>query len=78
METGLAFVSSVEFEPQGTAHFHFSAPIFSKGVKPIGVLRCLYSATVLQRLIAGSSGLLGPGSFAVLVDENGLRLAHGE
>jgi PAS domain-containing protein len=41
------------------------------------VLRERYSATVLQQIVAQNTGLVGPQSFAILVDANGLLLAHG-
>ncbi|GEJ58791.1 hybrid sensor histidine kinase/response regulator [Anaeromyxobacter diazotrophicus] len=78
LETGLAYASSVVFTEGDAAYLDFSAPVENRAAQPVGVLRLRFSATVLQRLVARASGTLGPGSFAMLVDENGLRLAHGD
>jgi PAS domain S-box-containing protein len=78
LETGLAYAGSVEFAGSGEATLCFSAPVVSAAGEPLGVLRLEYGAAVLQRLVARSSGSLGPGSFAILVDENGLWLASGD
>ncbi|MFO3798030.1 MAG: HAMP domain-containing protein, partial [Anaerolineales bacterium] len=44
----------------------------------LGVLRLHYNATVLTQLMVKNRELAGPSSFAVLVDEYGIILAHGD
>ncbi|MCA2002633.1 MAG: GAF domain-containing protein, partial [Chloroflexi bacterium] len=44
----------------------------------VGVLRVRYNASVLQEIVSANNGLLGEGSFAVLLDsQSNVRLAHG-
>lgn len=77
METGLPYLSPVRFaERVGGVYFHFSAPIRNDVGVIIGVLRVRYSVGFLQQLVTQVRGSAGQGSFAVLLDENGLRLAH--
>lgn len=68
--------SPVLFEDQGPV-IVFSSLIKNLYGKPIGVLRARYDANVLAELFGSTQGLVGLGSFAVLMDENGLRLVHG-
>ncbi len=76
--TGLPYVSAVEFpETDDPPSLYFSAPIRNMRGKTVGVLRIRYNATILQQIIANTSGLAGEESFAVLLDENHLRLADG-
>ena len=78
VETGLASISPVRFDPQThRPYIALSAPVITPGGKIVGVLRTLYSAHILQQIVVGTSGLAGPGSFAILLDENGLILAYG-
>ncbi len=78
LETGLAFVSAVEFAPRdGKAYIHFSSVVRAVTGKPVGVLRARYSAAILQQLVVQDSGLVGPQSYPVLLDENGLFLGDG-
>lgn len=55
----------------------FSSAIHDLSGKVIGVLRAKYDATVLVSLFDRTKGMVGRGSFAVMLDENNLRLAHG-
>ncbi|HEB81877.1 MAG TPA: EAL domain-containing protein, partial [Gammaproteobacteria bacterium] len=43
----------------------------------IGVLRAKYDADILATLFDKTKGMVGRGSFALLLDENQLRLLHG-
>lgn len=77
METGLPYLSPVRFaERVGGVYFHFSAPIRNDVGMIVGVLRVRYSVGFLQQLVAEMRGSAGHGSYAILLDENGLRLAH--
>ncbi len=78
LETGLPYISPVEFSPDdGEAYLTFSALVYDDTGERFGVLRGHYKASILQTLVARSTGLVGGQSFAVLFDENHLHLAHG-
>ncbi len=79
LETGLAYVSPVEFDTgDGGAYLYFSSVVVNVvTAKPVGVLRARYSAATLQQLLVQDSGLVGPQSYPILLDENGLFLADG-
>ncbi|MCB9076822.1 MAG: GAF domain-containing protein [Anaerolineaceae bacterium] len=79
LETGLPFVSSVRFSPTtGDASIYFSAPVRHTPQDDIvGILRVRYNAAILQPLIVRNNELVGPESYAILLDENHIRLAHG-
>ncbi len=55
----------------------FSSAINDLSGKLIGVLRTKYDASILISLFDRTKGMVGRGSFAVLLDENSLRLVHG-
>jgi len=55
----------------------FSSVINDLSGKFIGVLRAKYDASVLSTLFDRTKGMIGRGSFVVLLDENNLRLVHG-
>ena len=78
LKTGLPYVSPVEFSPTtGRPSLYFSSPVRNSARNVVGVLRMRYDASVLQTIVAASNGLAGPDSFAVLIDEHYIRLAHG-
>jgi len=78
LETGQPYVSGVEFSPEtGGAFIYFSAPVYDETDQITGIIRARVKASILQQLIARSTGLVGGQSFAVLLDENYLHLAHG-
>ncbi len=77
--TGLPFISAVEFlETASTASLYFSSPVLNADGESIGVLRVRYDAAVLQQIIARDTGLVGKGSFAMLLDDHHIWLAHGD
>ena len=55
----------------------YSSQINDLSGKLIGVLRARYDASILSSLFDRTRGMVGRGSFAVLLDENNLRLVHG-
>lgn len=79
LETGLPYVSSVEFAPgDGKPYLYFSnAVVNTASGKPVGVLRARYGAAFLQQLVVQDGGLVGAKSYPILLDENGLFLADG-
>ena len=87
IETGLAYVSPVQFsgpvEAKAGSTGDRAALTFSSAIRDtatqetLGVLRVAYRPAILQQLIVQNNGLVGEQSFAVLFDENNIRLAHG-
>ncbi len=77
MRSGLPFVSSVEFaERVGGVYFYFSSPVRNQVGQIVGVLRTRYSVALLQELVSQSRGLAGEESFAILLDDNHIRLTQ--
>ena len=68
--------SPIIFE-KGQPVIVFSSAINDLSGKLIGVLRTKYDASILTDLLDRTKGMAGRGSFAVLLDENNLRLVHG-
>ena len=68
--------SSIIFEEPNPV-IVFSSAINDLSGKLIGVLRTKYDASILTALFDRTKGMVGRGSFAVLLDENNLRLVHG-
>lgn len=54
-----------------------SSPINDLAGKLLGVLRAKYDAAILSSLFERTKGMVGKGSFSILLDENNLRLVHG-
>ena len=78
LETDGPFASDVLFTPlDGGPFLYFSAPVHDESGQIAAILRGRYKASILQEIIARSTGLVGGQSFAVLFDENLLQLAHG-
>lgn len=78
LETGLPYVSPVRFsESVKQFSIYFSSPVRDGDDHIIGVLRVRYNAGVLQQLVGQSNNLAGDRSFAILLDEYGIRLADG-
>ncbi|MDA3869185.1 MAG: EAL domain-containing protein [Gammaproteobacteria bacterium] len=71
------YYSSVVFDDNDEALIYFSSPIIDAKGAIAGVLRASHKAEVLERIIMSARGLAGQGSFAILLDENLLRLVHG-
>ena len=72
------YLSPIRMWPAETPVFYVSAPISGRFKNQmLGVLRVRYDANVFQTLVAQQNGLLGEGSFAILLDEHDTYLAHG-
>jgi len=76
------YISPVVFAPNENPSIYFAMRIDNAAGIAIGVLVSQYAASNLQAIVAKSNfslmGLVGEGSFAVLLDENNFRLAQGE
>ncbi|MDH3675059.1 MAG: PAS domain S-box protein, partial [Anaerolineae bacterium] len=85
--TGLPYVSDIEFsplteaeepQPAEKAALYFSSPVRDPmSGEHLGVLRVHYEPNILQQLVVTNNNLVGQESFAILFDENYVRLAHG-
>lgn len=76
--TGLGYVSPVQFiAVDQDPVLYFSSPVRNEANEVIGVLRVRYKAAILQQLVVKNNGLFGDQSFGILLDENHIRLAHG-
>ncbi len=71
-----SYRSPIIFDEQ-QAVIVFSSVVKDLSGKLIGVLRAKYDASILTTLFDRTKGMVGRGSFAVLLDENNLRLVHG-
>jgi diguanylate cyclase (GGDEF)-like protein/PAS domain S-box-containing protein len=72
-----AYRSPVIFKDFEEPALFFSSPIIDLSGRFLGVLRAKYKADELKRIITSARGSAGRGSFAILLDENLLRLVHG-
>ncbi|MEH1787575.1 MAG: cache domain-containing protein [Nostoc sp.] len=76
--TGLSFVSSMKRSPRipELVTLFFSSPVRNAKGDILGVLRVSYNATVVQQLVTRQTERAGAKSFAILLDENNIYLAH--
>lgn len=72
-----AYRSPVIFEENDEASVYFSSPIINDEGVLLGVLRARHKADAITQIVLSARGLAGQGSFAMLLDENLLRLVHG-
>ncbi|NJP09453.1 MAG: SpoIIE family protein phosphatase [Leptolyngbyaceae cyanobacterium RU_5_1] len=80
LKTGYPYVSAIRLSDRvpGQVNLYFSSPVRDATGKILGILRVCYNATVIQQLVTRQSDVVGPQSFAVLLDENAIRLANGK
>ncbi|MFN6496092.1 MAG: diguanylate cyclase domain-containing protein [Nostoc sp. DedQUE01] len=78
LQTGLSFVSSMKRSPTipDLVNLFFSSPVRNAKGDLLGVLRVSYNATVVQQLVTRETERAGAKSFAILLDENNIYLAH--
>jgi len=77
LRTEHAYRSPVIFADGEEPSLYFSSPITDLTGRFLGVLRARYKADELDKIVTSARGLAGLGSFAILLDENLLRLVHG-
>ncbi len=73
-----SFVSPIETPPDGRSTLAFVVQISDEQNQPIGAIIIRYSTDLLQSLVSEHTGAGGPDSFAILIDNNQIILAHGE
>ena len=71
------YVSPVQFNTKSQPVFYLGTRVNDVNEQAAGVLVARYSGNVFQQIIRENNNLVGAGSFAILVDENGLRLGQG-
>ncbi|MEH2139676.1 diguanylate cyclase domain-containing protein [Nostoc sp.] len=78
LQTQLSFVSSMKRSPRITdlVTLYFSSPVRNAKGDILGVLRVSYNATVVQQLVNRETERSGKKSFAILLDENNIYIAH--
>lgn len=79
LQTELSFVSSMKRSliiPGDLVTLFFSSPVRNAKGDILGVLRVSYNATVVQQLVTRQTERAGEKSFAILLDENNIYLAH--
>ncbi|MBH8566456.1 diguanylate cyclase [Nostoc sp. CENA67] len=78
LQTGLSFVSGMKRSPTipDLVTLFFSSPVRNAKGDILGVLRVSYNATVVQQLVTRQTERAGAKSFAILLDENYIYLAH--
>ncbi|MEH2074305.1 MAG: diguanylate cyclase [Nostoc sp.] len=78
LQTQFCFVSSMKRSPRipDIVTLYFSSPVRNAKGDILGVLRVSYNATVVQELVNRETERSGKKSFAILLDENNIYLAH--
>lgn len=74
---GTPYISPVMMGPENVPSITFSAAIRGEDGEVIGILRARYRAIIIQNIVRRRSGLLGEGSYGVLLDEHHVYLANG-
>ena len=78
LETGLAYISPLLFTNNGEATFNISSPVRNTLHEVIGIFRIRCSSDSLNSIVAKYNARAGVNSFGVLLDEQGIILAHGQ
>jgi GAF domain-containing protein/HAMP domain-containing protein len=58
-------------------YFYVGEPIADSSGSPIGIMLAAYPVAPIQQIVQNSNGLIGDQSFAVLLDDNYMRIAQG-
>ncbi len=78
MSSGAVYISPVIFPPAGEGpYFLVAAQIRNYADEPVGILVAAFLLDRVQELIRAGNETAGTDSYAVLLDENHLRIAHG-
>ncbi|MGB5961421.1 MAG: response regulator [Coleofasciculaceae cyanobacterium] len=79
LKTNLPYASAIQLtEDSNIVKIYFSNPVRNIKGEAIGILRVSYNATVIQKLISKPTNFVGLESFAILLDENYIRVAHSK
>ena len=74
---GNSYFSPLIVTSSAQSFIYASAPVRNSQGETIGVLRVRYNGLILQQFVRQYNGLAGVHSYAVLMDENNIRLADG-
>ncbi|MBW4489909.1 MAG: PAS domain S-box protein [Trichocoleus desertorum ATA4-8-CV12] len=77
LQTGFPYASPMRLGRDNFVSLYFSSPVRNTKGAIVGLLVVRYNAAAIQQLVGQNNGLAGARSFAVLLDENHIRLAHG-
>lgn len=77
LQTGFPYASPIRIGSDSFASLYFSSPVRNAKGTIVGVLAVRYNTAAIQQLVSQNNGLAGAQSFAILLDENHIRLAHG-
>ena len=77
LESSGYYLSPVIFPNEGEPYLFAMARIAGREEEFAGILMARYPASILQEYIAANNNLTGSSSYAILWDENKVRLAHG-
>ncbi len=72
-----AFITPIEVPPNERSTLAFVVRVSGEHNEPVGALIVRYNSDILQNIIASHNDAAGPQSFAVLIDNNQIVLAHG-
>ncbi len=74
------FVSDIFFADDNQPYIYIIEPVMAEKVNDtvLGFLTARYQIGFIQRIVLQANDLVGPQSFAILLDENGLQLARGQ
>lgn len=78
MSSGAVYLSPLLFPPAGEPHFLVAAQVKNYTGRPLGVLVAAFPLDEVQSLVSQGNDTAGAGSYAILLDDNHLRLAHGK
>ena len=79
MSSGAVYISPVLFPPSGERpYFLVAAQVKNYVGQPMGVLTAAFPLDEVQSLVSQGNDTAGAGSYAILLDDNHLRIAHGK
>ncbi|HEY9805197.1 MAG TPA: ATP-binding protein [Candidatus Obscuribacterales bacterium] len=77
LQTGFPYASPLRLGSDKFFSIYFSSAVRNAKGTVVGVLAARYNTAAIQQLVSQNNGLAGAQSFAILLDENHIRLAHG-
>ena len=77
LSSGEPYLSPVIFsESDGTPYYLIGARVANVASQPLGILTAAFSLDALQQIMAAGNDTAGSGSYAILIDENGLQVVN--
>ena len=72
------YIDDIRFTDTGVSYLIFAVPILDHHRNLLGVLRVKYSPSIFQTLIDSNYASIGKNSYAILYDDNFLKIADGQ